>query len=242
MRPAPGRPFSRPVLSPLRRPRWQISVAALFASFVLGGGALAAFVLAPQQAFLAWRVRHIPPMDAAAVASAAPDEDLLVTGVLQGNTAAEHDFVLYALERWKVKTDSEGKSYGKWEDLEGYFPDLRLVVGERPLLVQGNPEVRLLGDVHMETYPLGSEHSIPLDAYPLDAGTLRYTGLRDGDQVTVLGHKADSGGIQPSHLFVGDRAAFEAFLKNSGKGIFLAGLCVMALTPLVFGFTLAVLR
>ena len=225
-----------------RRLRWKVSVAALFALFVLGCGALSAFVLAPQQALLAWRIDHIPQMDVAAVEAAAPGADVLVTGVLEGNPPSVHDFVTYTLERWEVKTDSEGQSYGRWVDVEGAFPDLRLVADGQPLLVQGNIDVRLLGAVHMEMYQEGSDLRVPSDTIPLSDGTLRYHGLRNGDRVTVLGRKAASGGIVPSHLFAGDRVTFQESQRSSGWNLFLAGLCVMALSPLVFVFTLAILR
>ena len=224
-----------------RRLRWRGAVAALFASFVLGCGALAAFVFAPQQAWLAWRIRHIPQMGAAAVEAADPGEEVLVTGVLEDNPPAAHEFATYTLERWEVKTDSEGQSHGRWVDAEGYFPDLRLVVDGKPVLIQGNADVWLLGPVHMEMYD-ESGLRVADDSIHLPDGTLRYHGLRNGDRVTVLGRKAASGGVVPSHLFVGDRVAFEEAQRSGGWNLFLAGLCVMALAPLVFVFTLAVLR
>ena len=225
-----------------RRLRTASLVAALFASFVLGCGALSAFVLAPQQRYLAWRIARIPQMNAADVEAAAPGDDVLVTGVLADNPAAEYDFVFYTLERWAVKTDSDGHSTGKWVDAEGYFPDLRLMVDGQPLLVQGDPNVTLLGDIHLETYEGGSGRKLPIDAIHLPDGTLRYHGLRDGDRVTALGRKGASGGILPSHLFVGDRVAFEEFERSNSKSLFLAGLCVMALSPLVYAFTLLMMR
>ena len=209
-------------------------VAGLFAALVLLCGGWAALGMAPQQLILAWRVQSLPLMDAAAVEAAEPGALVLVTGVLAGNSPADHDLVTYALERWEVKTDAEGVSRGRWVDLAGYFPDLRLVVAGRPLRVQGNPQVTLLGAVPTDTYAPDGRW-VPLDAYPLEAGTRRYRGLRNGDRVTVLGHKTASGDIAPSHLFFGDRAAFVVYARNLAKNFFLAGLCVMAMAPLSFG-------
>ncbi len=230
-------PFRR-----IRRPQKVSLVAALFASLVLCCGLLSAFVLAPQRMYLSWRISRIPQMNAADVAAAAPGTDVLVTGFLEGNRPAEHDFVTYTLERWQVKTNADGESYGKWVDAEGYFPDLRLLVDGEAVRIQGTAEVTLLGDVHVVMDEGGTGRRLPLDAIHMADGTLRYHGLRDGDRVTVLGRKAASGGIVPSRLYAGDRAAFEEFERAGAKGLFLAGLVVMALSPLVYGLTLFLMR
>jgi hypothetical protein len=50
---------------------------------------------------------------------------------------------------------------------------------------------------------------------------------------TVLGEKAASGGITPSQLYGGDRAAFEEAERQAASGLLFAGLCAMALSPVV---------
>ncbi len=221
-------------LNPFQPAHWKLSAAALFAFLVLGCGALTAFVLAPRQALLAWRMSRIPPMDAAAVETLAPVEDVLLTGVLEGNPSLAHHFVAYTLERWEAK-DANRPSDGRWVDAERVFPDLQLVVQGQPVLVQSSAEVRLLGAVHVGVYQGNTGFQDALHR-------TRYHGLRNGDQVTVLGRKAASGGVVPSYLFAGNRAAFEAFARSSARDLFLAGLLVMAFSPLVFGFASAVTR
>ncbi len=180
-------------------------------------------------------------MDAAAVAAASPGDDVLITGRLADNPAAEYDFVCYTSERWEVKAspDSAGKPYGHWEEADSYFPDLHLIVAGGRVLVRGNPDVTLLGDVHLETYEAGSGRRLPVDAIHMPDGTLRYHGLRNGDRVTVLGRKAASGDVIPSHLFVGDRETFQERLWESARGILLAALLLLiASPPLVYLLTL----
>ena len=229
------------LLSKVRR-LWQISpVATFFAGLVAGYCAWVLLWVVPQNLFLAWRISHLPTMDAAAVAAVAPGDDVLVTGRLADNPTTQYDFVYYTLERWEVRTspDSAGKPYGRWEDAEGYSPDLFLVVAGGHVLIQGNPDVTLLGDVHLETYEAGSGRRLPIDAIHIPDGTLRYHGLRNGDRVTVLGRKAASGGIVPSYLFVSDRETFQQRQWESAKNLFLAASFLMVISPpLVYFLTL----
>ncbi len=213
---------------------WQISpVATLFAWLVVGYCAWVLLWIVPQQLVLAWRISHLPTMDGTAVVAAAPGDDVLLTGRLVDNPAAAYDFVYYTQERWKVKTspDSAGKPYGRWEDAEDYLPDLNLVVDGRRIQLQGNSDVTLLGDVHLETYEAGSGRRLPIDAIHILDGTLRYHGLRNGDQITVLGRKAVSGDIIPSYLFVGDLETFRERQWNRVKNLFLAALFLIVFAP-----------
>ena len=63
--------------------------------------------------------------------------------------------------------------------------------------------------------------------------TLCYRGLANGDQVTVLGEKASSGGILPAQMFLGDRAAFEASEQQAASNFLISGLVSLALAPVV---------
>ena len=230
---AGSHPLRSFLFSKIRR-LWQISpVATLFAGLVVGYCAWILLWIAPQHLFLAWRISRLPSMDAAAVATVTPGDDVLVTGRLADNPTAEYHFVCYALERWKVKTspDSAGKPYGRWEDAEGYFPDLHLMVDGQRVLIQGNPDVTLLGDVHLETYEAGSGRRLAIDAIHMPDGTLRYHGLRNDDHVTALGRKATSGAITPSYLFVGDRETFLERQWKIAKNLFLAAFFLMLISP-----------
>ena len=188
--------------------------------FVWGG----AHVLWP-----AWRLSHLPPMDAADVLAASTGEAVLTSGRLDGNLPAAHGFVLYASERWEVTTDSDGHDTGQWVDAEGYFPDLRLSVEGQTVLIQGNPDVILLGDVRLETYSKGS--SLPMGIVHPPEGALRYRGLRDGELVTVLGRKSDSDSIKPSRLFLGDLETARTWQWESCRNFLLAALLLLIVAP-----------
>jgi len=203
-------------------------------------GALMTFVFAPGQALQAFRVSRMPVMDAASIAAAAPGDPLLITGVLAGNAPAldGHDLVAYRLDEWQVSVsqdeDGNDTSSGRWEAQPAFVPALTLEVGGQPVSIEPSSSARLGGDLaEVIVEGPGPASDKDFDGRDLPDGTLRYQGLEDGDTTTVLGEKAAGGGIAPSQLYGGDRAAFEESERQAASGLLFAGLCAMALSPIV---------
>jgi hypothetical protein len=202
-------------------------------------GALMTFVLAPGQAARAFNVSRMPVMDAAAVQAAAPGQAVLITGRLAGNPPAlpGKDLVVYKVEQWTVRV-SEGETgnrepSGRWESAGRSAPDLNLEVGGQPLQLLAATSVQLSGSLREELEPGGGDLTANYQGQPLADGSRRYEGLADGDLTTVLGQKAASGGVLPEHLYGGDRVAFEASQRQAASGLFGAGICAMAMAPVI---------
>jgi hypothetical protein len=199
------------------------------------------FVFAPGQALQAWRISRLPVMDAASVAAAAPDDTVLVTGVLAGNAPAleDYDLVAYRLDEWEVtsSTSEDGDTFynGSWRAVELIVPELNLEVGGQSVPIRVIDEAIRLGGALTEVMieGPGPARDDDSDGRELPDGTLRYQGLVDGDLTTVLGQKAAAGGILPDQLFAGDRVQFETSERQAASSLLVAGLCAMALSPVV---------
>ncbi len=213
-----------------------------FSLFCCLSGALMTFVFSPAQALEALRISRLPQMNAQTIQAAAPGETLLFTATLTDNVPPQEgvDMVACIVEEWQVTVPSEGgrggdvpQPSGHWETVETVAPELTVELGGQRIALHRTTRVRLSGALH-ETI---IESDAPLRASDgenlLPAGTRRYRGLRDGDLVTVLGKKASDGGVIPEHLFAGDRVAFEESQREAAQGLFSAGLCAMAMAPLV---------
>jgi hypothetical protein len=206
-------------------------------------GAFMALVVAPRQALQAGRVARLPLADAAAVAAAGPGEDLLVTGVLEGNTpllAEGPPLVVYAEERWVVTVpggedgEGSGEPFGRWQSQVVRVPALTLAVGGEPVRIEATSGARLSGALHETVVRAedGLEARDP-DGQVLANGSQRYRGMTDGDWVTVLGEKGQEGGVVPEHLFAGDRAAFAESQRQAASGLWYSGLASMVAAPVV---------
>lgn len=245
--------FGINLISSLHR-RLKTVLAALGISlFCCLSGALMTFVLSPAQAFQAFRISQLPLMDAQDIQSAAPGDTLLFTATLTDNAPlqGEIDLVAYSVEEWRVTLPSNSgrgsdspKPSGRWEMVETVVPELTVERDRQMVSLHRAKGVRLSGALHEKV--IKSDN--PLQAMDrnelLPAGTRRYRGLANGDLVTVLGKKASDGGVIPDHLFAGDRVAFEESQRQAAQGLFSAGLCAMAMAPLVLlgGLLFAIFR
>lgn len=229
------------LLASLRQRLTGVFAALGFSLLCCVSGALMTFVLGPAQALEAFRVSRLPQMNIQDVQSAAPGETLLFTATLAGNRPSQDaDMVAYIVEEWQVAvpTDSGRGSdspqpSGHWETVEAVAPELTVKLGGQVILLHRAAGVQLSGGLHEKMVKSDSAlQAMDMDEL-LPDGTRRYRGLMDGDRVTVLGKKAREDGVIPDHLFAGDRVAFEESLREAAQGLFFAGLCTMALSPLV---------
>jgi len=203
-------------------------------------GATMTFVMAPRQALQAAQISRMPVMDEPALAGATVGDDVLVTGTLAGNHVLIDGpaLVAYREEIWDVKiagsddTDSGGTPQGTWRSVKTVTPELTLTFDGQPLPVHAASSARLSGPLHKYMLP-GNGMSAKYNGKSLPGGTRRYYGLADGDMTTVLGKKAPDGGVTPSELFLGDRAAFETSQHQAASGLLFSGILLMVLSPVV---------
>jgi len=203
-------------------------------------GALSTFVLAPRQAVQAFSIARMPIMDAAAVQAAAPGADVLFTGTLRGNTPElpGSSLVAYTVDEWQVTVteaseDSSESRTGRWESAGTFMPDLALDVGGQTVRVLASGSVSLSGALHEEIVIGPGPEEATYQGEPLPDGSRRYEGLQDGDLTTVLGQKSSTGDVLPTHLYAGDRVAFEESQRQAASGLLFGGICAMALAPVV---------
>ncbi|MBT3390530.1 MAG: hypothetical protein HN413_08970 [Chloroflexi bacterium] len=205
---------------------------------LLSCGLLFVFFLAPRQKLEARRIEQLPLMDAATVTSSAPGDELLVTGILQGEALPDvNNFVAYKVDEWQVRQDtsetSDSQPSGSWQRIETRIPDLRLDVGGQWVDLWGATDVNLSGPLHEVLILSNSRETAPYDSQSLPDGSYRYLGFYDGDLVTTLGKKAASGGILPDELFAGDRVAFVESQHAAAQGLLIAGIIMLVCSPVV---------
>lgn len=212
--------------------------AVIGAFFLLGCGAVLAFVLSPQQALEARRIEKMPLMDAGSVASAAAGEDILVTGWLADNPLMDEEgFVAYSLEEWVVTLpdpdDSSDEPDGDWKTIEQLVPELMIQVeGEMVRTLEGD-NVRLTGSLNEALIYSDGYDEAKYEGEWLPHGSQRLRGFFNGDLVSVLGQKGSVGGIIPEELYAGDRVAFAESKHDAAKGLFIGGIVMMVCAPLV---------
>lgn len=221
------------------RPRIKRIVAAVIvAIFFMACGALLAFVLSPKEALQARRIERLPDIAAEDVATADPGDDILVTGRLEDNTViAEDSFVAYVRERWEVTPatpdDPNDESNGKWATVERIVPDLRVNVNGKAAKTLRASSVTMNGPLHERLIRAYSFRKARYEGEALAEGSERLRGFYNGDLVTVLGTKASTDGVIPDELFAGDRVAFVQHKKSAARSLFIFGLCLMGVAPIV---------
>ncbi len=222
-----------------QRVRSMLAITAISVLCLLCGG-LMAFGLAPAQAIQAYRISRLPVTEnAAQVAAAQAEEELLFTGTLKGNPPLLEglDFVAYSVEEWKVTLpsdeDDDSQPSGRWESAETVVPALTIELQGQPVSLLKASSARLSGDLHILIVKGDGPHQAEYEGERLPDGSKRYRGLFDGDLVTVLGKKSATGSVLPEHIFAGDHLQFVESQRQAASGLFVSGLCMMAFAPLL---------
>jgi hypothetical protein len=198
---------------------------------LLFSGLLVLGCLAPQKAQGWKRVQELSPLDARAYQAAYPQSVVLVIGMLEGNpTHTPGGLVAYTEQG---RDGADGGIDGPLDPLTtakgGFWPPLTLLVGSTRLQTAQVNALQLGGDLHVERAPLNSSAALGQTG-----GPPQRLGLKNGDQVTVVGLKGLDGKLIPERIYRGDRAALlqelgrDAWLAYlSGVGFILAALVVV---------------
>ena len=214
-------------------------VTILSLSCCLCGG-LTAFVVAPGQAIKASRIARMPQMDAEAVRVAAAGDPILITGTLTGNSPLldNSELVAYREEHWVVtlpdSNSSETDPSGRWETGNTVIPNLNLTLNDQLIAILASAEAQLSGSLHESVALSDSSLRASHEGESLPDGSQRFSGLANGDVITVWGQKASTGAVIPEQLYLGDRVSFEADQRNAASALFYSGLCAMLFSPIIF--------
>ncbi|MBN2003997.1 MAG: hypothetical protein JXA21_11635 [Anaerolineae bacterium] len=198
---------------------------SLFSLPFLAMGLFLGVISASQSDREARDIQRMPELTGLAFRSIAPQEPVALTGRLAKNDAQANweGFVIYLEQEWVI-TEDEDSVDGSWETRRTLVPDLQLTFSNETVMVYANPEIKLGGAWH-ETILHRPEDQELVDGFP--AGSIRRVGFMDGDLVTVVGVKRDSGGVTPERLYGGDRAGLIRALRQ--------GAVVQRVLGVVFG-------
>ena len=234
-------PFNINPLAMLRRRLGAVLGAFAFSACCGLTGALLAFVAAPRQALQANHMAHLPPMDAAGVAAAAPGDEILISGVVgsSGPPPQNPALLAYTDEQWQVSVPTPGVNStaaspsGQWQLVRTVAPELTLALNGQTVTIQAASSADLSGPLHESVVKSNSPLAANDNGQRVPNGSHRYRGLAAGDLTTVWGTKGAGLSVAPKALFLGDRTAFEASQTQSASGLLFSGLCALALAPLV---------
>lgn len=195
-------------------------VSILFGGVFLGVGLLFALVISGNTREEATKIEGLPGQQYAEFVGLYPGAEVAVTGmllnnpVLSDNPVAGYELVAYEIDEWNVTGDDNNT--GNWTSklrniplLSMQFEDLILPIHAE----QNRPN--LSGSLHTfieeETY---DNDWARYNGNRLYEGSLRIQGLRNSDLVTVVGDKADDGGIIPDRIHNGTHTDLVEYLRE----------------------------
>jgi hypothetical protein len=208
----------------------------LFGGTFLGGGLLLAFFVSPDTREEATNIEGLPGQQYVEFAGLYPGTEVAVTGTLRdnptlsGDRVADYELVAYEIEEWDVSTDTDGNVSSKWVSISRNIPILTIQFEDAMLPIHAEQQQpQLSGDLHEfieEASGSFGRSSAQYDGQGLYEGSLRIQGLRNNDLVTVIGDKADDGGVVPDRIHSGTHTDLinelrqQAQIMQIGGGIF----------------------
>ncbi len=219
----------------------RVVAAVLGAIALFGCGLFFSLYLAPQQKLEARRIEKLPLMDASTVAQAAPNDDIVVTGYLMDNPVVllEDQFVAYGMEEWRVTVpeydpdEPNQEPDGSWETVERVIPELMVDVGGEIVKSLRVEDASMNGALHEAIFESNGYYEAEYMGDSLPEGSRRVRGFYNGDLITLWGKKAASGGVIPDELYAGDRVSFEESQHAQAKGLLIAGVSMLIISPIV---------
>lgn len=221
------------------RQRFGGAIFAVIAGiFMFICGAVAAFVISPQQALEWRRIQRLPQMDAASIAAAPIGEEIVISGTLIDNAPLTEDgLVAFIRDEWSVEPpdpdDEDDEPSGTWETLERNVPALSLQVSGGTIRTVPGATPSLSGSQHEVIVPGSGMEAEDFGDEVYADGTQRTRGFKNSDLVTVLGDKASTGDIAPKRLFGGDRVQLVDDIRAGARAAFAVGIGMMICAPIV---------
>jgi len=202
---------------------YALVVSAIVAFCFLAFGAALIFYFGPQLAQEAQRIGDLTELDAASFRAIPSDQDVLITGVLEGNRKRTSDgLVAYARECWDVEYDSEDGYEGSWETIETVLPELTVSVDGGQVRTVSVESATMGGHRHSQIVEYGDGKQ---KANGIPEGSIRVIGYKNEDQITIVGQKT-KGRLLPDRLHGGDRAHL---LQELETGLWFTSICGVGL-------------
>lgn len=198
-------------------------------------GAVLAFVISPQQAAEWRRIQNLPETTAASFEAADVNEEIAATGRLEGNaTVTDDSLVAYIREEWDVDPpdDNDNTADGSWRTIETVSPPLTLSLPDGTIQIEQGSSLTMGGAQH-ETITRGTGISARYEGQDLPEGSTRVRGYKNGDLLTVVGHKSSAGSLVPDRLFGGDRVQLVENVRSGARVAFAIGVGLMICSPLM---------
>jgi hypothetical protein len=186
------------------------------------------------------RIESLPVVDAAAFQAIDPGQDVIITGILDGNTSPS-GLVAYARERYEVSYSepdeySDGGYRGRWQELDQTVPGLTIRVDDKEVNTVPVSSARMGGRQHSQIIKRGAGRRA--DGGDIPEGSIRVVGYRNGDVVTFVGQRDADGRLIPERLYGGTCAQFLESVQFSGLwilvgiGLSLGGLASLTLVTM----------
>ncbi|MBN1579410.1 MAG: hypothetical protein JXA89_01815 [Anaerolineae bacterium] len=206
-------------------------ISLLVAVSFFACGALITFFFGSQQRQEIRYLEGLLVQDAAAFGKAAAGSEMIVTGALDRNKAQHSSgLVAYAQERWDVTYDSEDGYEGDWETVEEVWPSLLLLTPSGRVKTGAVGSAKYGGVQYAEIVRY-SDSSTKAEGIP--EGSIRVTGYKNGDILTVVGYKNDAGLLVPTRFYGGTPDALLKEQKQANWFLTGFGAFFMLLSPLI---------
>lgn len=215
-----------------------------FSLCLLVVGGYFTFFVSPGESAEAKHIANLPLLDAQGFAAAAPGQEVVVTGRLEGNAELlTTGFVAYVVEEWVVESKRMAgvgsrtrTPVGTWQNPWTNVPALTVAVdGGTVMIAELGPysEVRLGGALQEYLEPSDEGAVATYQGTLLQDGSTRTRGFFNGDPITVVGKKREAGDLLPAHLFAGDRAQLVESVQQLEQETFNFGVVALICSPLV---------
>jgi hypothetical protein len=196
-------------------------------------GTYMSFVVFPSQLAEMRQVSLVPLVNKQQLSLMTAGQDVMVSGRLQDNPAInDNGFVAYTHERWDVRYNN-GDYEGRWWGVKAEWPSLLVAIeGGLAQTVAGEPSNHS-GTAHERIEPRGGNKAARYDGKMLPHGSLRILGVKNGDEVTLVGTTSNDATIKPSHFYMGDRQALLDSLAFNSQAIRIIGFVLMGLAIII---------
>ncbi|GAB4469856.1 MAG: hypothetical protein Kow00124_05440 [Anaerolineae bacterium] len=175
--------------------------------FVFGLGAVVMFFVAPLTAQTANLIDEMPRPDAAELETLPPGTQVVISGVLEGNTTFDGDMVAFrrmvlmpAASPRQEEVEEAGGQPMAWIDGGVFLPPLTVAVADGLITLVPGEDILMSGTlIEAVLQPDGT----PAEGETLPLGTRHYQGLRNGDAITAVGVRTTAGQVAVTRIYGG---------------------------------------
>lgn len=209
-----------------------IFALVITAIFFLIGAYMVLFVH-PQQVSDSIRVSAIPIVNKERLSTMTSGQDVAISGRLVDNPTIEgKEFVAFQVERWDVRFNN-GEYEGRWWGETDNWPALLVVISGGVAQTNGGIPLLLKGALHEEIEARGGGKTAKYNGKPLPHGSLRFSGVINGDQVSIVGTTTNDATIIPEYFYAGTREELLESLAFNAQSIRIIGFILMVVAVVI---------